>query len=76
MSQTRLRYFEEEDILHLMISDEHETNSIEISQNITAELNEHHELIGVEIIGASSFLRDSLLESVQAKLLQLSQKAA
>lgn len=59
-----------------MISDEDETNSIEISPNITAELNEKNELIGVEIIGASAFLRDSLLESVQAKLLQLSQKAA
>ncbi|MEA3642616.1 MAG: DUF2283 domain-containing protein [Lamprobacter sp.] len=76
MSNTTLRYFEKEDILHLKISDEDETNSIEISPNITAELNEHNELIGVEIIGASAFLRDSLLESVQAKLLQLSQKAA
>ncbi|WP_462322969.1 DUF2283 domain-containing protein [Halochromatium sp.] len=76
MNKTSLRYFEEEDILHLMISDEDEKNSIEISPNITAELNEKNELIGVEIIGASPFLRDSLLESVQAKLLQLSQKAA
>jgi uncharacterized protein YuzE len=76
MNNPKLRYFEQEDILHLNISDDREFNSIEISPNITAELNEQNELIGVEIIGASSFLRDSILESVQARLLQLSKRAA
>jgi len=50
--------------------------SVEISPNITAELNKDGELIGIEIIGASSFLRDSILESTQAKLLQLSKHVA
>ena len=36
-----------------------------------AELNEKGELIGIEILNASAFLRDSILESVQAKVLQL-----
>ena len=76
MNNPQLAYFEKEDILHLRISDEQEVNSVEISQNITAELNEKNELIGVEIIGASVFLRDSILESVQARLLQLSKQAA
>jgi uncharacterized protein YuzE len=76
MNNPKLTYFEKEDILHLVISDDHESKSIEISPNVTAELNDRDELIGVEIIGASSFLRDSILESVQARLLQLSNKAA
>ena len=76
MSNPQLAYFKEEDILHLSISSEPETNSVEISPNVTAELNDKGELIGVEIIGASSFLRDTILESTQAKLLQLAKKVA
>ena len=76
MNEPKLSYFEKEDILHLAISNEKEGGSVEISPNITAELNDDGELIGIEIIGASSFLRDSILESTQAKLLQLSKKVA
>jgi len=63
-------YFEKEDILHLSLSDELEGGSIELSPNITAELNDKGELIGIEILNASNFIRDSILESVQAKMLQ------
>lgn len=76
MNDPKMSYFEKEDILHLAISDEKEFGSVEVSPNITAELNEEGELIGIEIIGASAFLRDSILESTQAKLLQLSKKVA
>jgi uncharacterized protein YuzE len=71
MNNAKMHYCEKEDILHLMVSDEPEANSVEISPNITAELNDEGELIGIEIINASSFLRDSILESVQGKLLAL-----
>ncbi len=71
MNDTKLTYFQEEDILHLAITDEREGGSIEISPNVTAELNEKGELIGIEILGASSFLRDSIVETVQGKLLGL-----
>ncbi|SHE22408.1 DUF2283 domain-containing protein [methanotrophic endosymbiont of Bathymodiolus puteoserpentis (Logatchev)] len=76
MNDSKLSYFKEEDILHLAISDEREFDSVEISPNITAELNDEGELIGIEIIQASSFLRDSILETTQAKLLQLGKKVA
>jgi uncharacterized protein YuzE len=69
-------YFENEDILHLSISEESELGSIELSPNITAELNDRGELIGIEIINASSYIRDSILESVQGKLLNLPDKKA
>ncbi len=72
MNSAQMTYFEKEDILHLVISDEDEAGSVEISPNITAELNATGALIGIEILQASTFIRDSLLESVQGKLLELS----
>ena len=66
-----MTYFKTEDILHILISDDIETGSIELSPNITAELNDQGELIGIEILEASSFLRDSILEAAQAKMLKL-----
>ena len=72
MSETRIVYFERDDVLHLVISDEPEAGSVELSPNVTAELNAKGELIGVEILNTSAFLRDSILESVQAKMLSLS----
>lgn len=51
-------------VLHLALSDEVEAGSVEVSPNITAELNAEGELIGIEIIGASAFIRDSVLDSV------------
>jgi uncharacterized protein YuzE len=69
MSKPHLAYFEREDILHLVLSEEPEAQSVELSPNITVELNAKGELIGIEILKASSFLRDTIMESVQAKLL-------
>jgi uncharacterized protein YuzE len=71
MNKTKMTYFKDEDILHLVISEEKEASSIELSPNITAELNENGELIGIEILEASSFIRDSILEAAQAKMLNL-----
>jgi uncharacterized protein YuzE len=71
MNKLKMFYFEKEDILHLVMSNEEEANSVELSPNITAELNEQGELIGIEILQASTFVRDSILEAVQAKLLNL-----
>ena len=60
MNKTRMRYFEQEDVLHLVITDEPESRSLELSPNITVELNDKDELIGVEILHASAFLRDAV----------------
>ena len=71
MNKAKMNYFREEDILHLVISDEKEAGSVELSPNVTAELNEKGELIGIEILEASTFIRDSILEAAQAKMLKL-----
>lgn len=73
MNKMHMEYFDKDDILHLAINDEPESGSVELSPNITAELNEKGELIGVEILNASSFVRDSIMESVQAKMLKMIQ---
>jgi len=71
MSKPKLFYFENEDVLHLVIAEEEEANSVGLSPNITAELNAKGELIGVEILDTSAFVRDSIMETAQAKLLNL-----
>jgi len=65
----KMAYFEKEDILHLVIADGPEERSVELSPNVTAELDAKGELIGIEILQARQFLRDSILEAAQAKLL-------
>jgi uncharacterized protein YuzE len=74
MNKPKLFYFEKEDVLHLVIADEEEANSVELSPNITAELNEKGELIGIEILNASDFVRDSIMETAQARLLNLTSR--
>ena len=69
-----MTYFKEEDVLHLIISDEKEAGSIELSPNLTAELNEDGELIGIEILEASAYIRDSIMEAAQAKIVNLKSK--
>ena len=44
-----------------------------MSPNITAEMNAKGELIGIEILRAGTFVRDSVLDSVQAKMLNLAE---
>lgn len=68
MNKPRMVYFEKEDVLHLAISDEDEAGSVELSPDITAELNAQGELIGIEILRASIFMRDSVLGSFQARI--------
>ncbi len=67
----KMVYFEQEDTLHLAISDEPEKGSIELGPSITAELNDDGEIIGLEILNASAFIRDSVVESLPTKMLSL-----
>jgi uncharacterized protein YuzE len=64
-----MHYSGETDILHVVFADEPESGSVELSPGITAELNAEGELIGVEILNTSAFVRDTILETVQVKVL-------
>ena len=76
MSKGHMSYFEKDDVLHFAISDEPEAGSVEVSPDITAELNAKGELIGIEILNASRFLRDTVLDSVQGRMLELAEAKA
>ena len=67
-----MRYFDQEDILHLVISEEPQGDSLELSPNITAELSENGELIGIEILNASAFIQETVLDKGSAKELTFS----
>ena len=75
MSKTTIRYSECEDILHIAIAAGPESRTIELSPTITVELDENNEMIGVEILEATSFLRDAVLESIQARTLRVLEAA-
>ena len=71
MNKPKLFLFEKEDILQFVVSEDKEANSVELSPNITAELNTKGELIGIEVLNASIYLRDVFTQTAQAKLLNL-----
>ena len=71
MNKPKMRYFDKEDILHLVISDEPQSDSLELSPNITAELNDNGELIGIEILNASTFIQETVLDKRDAQELSL-----
>jgi uncharacterized protein YuzE len=66
MNNPTMRYFPEQDVIHLAITDEDEMESMEISPNITAELNAEGDLIGVEILKASTFAGDEKWQRLEA----------
>ena len=71
MSKLTINYFQAEDILHIVLAGGPESRSIELSPSITVELDDNDEMIGVEILDASTFLRDSVLEPIQARTLRI-----
>ncbi|MBF0103125.1 MAG: DUF2283 domain-containing protein [Desulfobacterales bacterium] len=71
MKKSKMTYFQESDVIHLTVSEDAEAGSVEISPNITVELNNVNELIGIEILNASSFIHNLVLESVQAKMFNI-----
>jgi uncharacterized protein YuzE len=72
MKTPKLTYFDQEDILHLLLADGAEDNSVELSPTVTAELNAQGEVIGIEILQASVFVREALQELAHAQRLKLS----
>ena len=67
----RMAYFEAEDILHLTVASGPEVQSVELSPDITVEMDAQGQILGVEILNASQFLRDSIMDSIQGRMLHL-----
>jgi uncharacterized protein YuzE len=71
-----INYYKEEDIMHIVLSEGPERGSVEIDPNITLELDENREIIGIEILHATKFLRDFILETAHAKFMNIEHKIA
>ena len=57
MANPKMHYFEADDVIHISIQDGAEANSVELSPNITVELDANGEIIGIEILHASTYIR-------------------
>ena len=75
MSKIVMNYFKSDDVIYLTISKGKQAGSVEVSPNITAEVDANGEIIGLEILQASKFLRDAVLDSAQARLLSGTSKS-
>lgn len=75
MNEMRMAYFEEDDILHLVVAGGPEASSVELSPDVTVEMDAQGQIIGVEILNASRFMRDSILDSIQGRMLHLQEMA-
>ncbi len=58
----RMVYFEQEDILHLMVASGSEAQSIELSPDVTVEMDTDGQTLGVEIVNASQYVPELLAQ--------------
>lgn len=70
MNDLRMAYFEKEDILYLMVAPGPEVQSVELSPDVTVEMDAEGQILGIEILNASRFMRDSIMDSIQSQMLR------
>jgi uncharacterized protein YuzE len=66
----RMVYFEQEDILRFMVAPGPEVQSVELSPDVTVEMDAEGQILGIEILNASRFMRDSIMDSIQSQMLR------
>jgi uncharacterized protein YuzE len=68
MKQGTLRYYEESDILYFFLKEGMEKRNIEVVPGVTIELNNKNEIIGIEILDASKFVKNYILKTFSKDL--------
>ena len=63
-----VKYYPEDDVLYVLIQAGEEAKSVEIEPGVTAELDKDGELIGIEILDASQYLRKLIQERLEPQL--------
>jgi uncharacterized protein YuzE len=58
----KLSYYSQSDVLHYLVAEGEEFSSREVAPGVTLELDEHGKLIGIEILDASQFMRNFIVE--------------
>jgi uncharacterized protein YuzE len=62
-----VRYSPESDVLYILIKDGPEDHFVEPIPGLSIEMDEHNQVIGIEVLNASKLL-EPFLESVRAKV--------
>jgi uncharacterized protein YuzE len=63
-----MKYYPKDDVLYVMLQAGEEAKSVEIEPGVTAELNKGGELIGIEILDASVYLRKLIQDRLEPRL--------
>lgn len=63
-----MKYYSKDDVLYVMLRAGEEAKSVEIEPGVTAELNKGGELIGIEILDASAYLRKLIHDRLEPRL--------
>ncbi len=71
MTEPKLCYVDHEDRRHLVLAEDDEAKSLALSPTMTAELHAQGESIGLEILQARAFLRETRSTLAQAHHLPL-----
>ena len=69
-SKGSVKYYPENDVLHVLIEAGEEAKSVEVEPGVTAELNKSGKLIGIEILDASKYLRRLIQQQLEPQLRQ------
>lgn len=64
----KLQYYEDSDVLYYLLEEEEEDSFVEVAPGVTVELNEQKEIIGIEILEASKFMKSFVIGNFQKKL--------
>ncbi len=63
----KLRYYPESDVLHYLVAEGEEFSSREVAPGVTLELDEHGTIIGIEILDASRFMKNLIVEKFSGR---------
>lgn len=63
-----LKYYEDCDVLYFFLKKGEERESIEVAPGVTLELNDKKEIIGIEILDASKFLKTFVMTNFKKQL--------
>lgn len=67
-SKGSVKYYPENDVLHVLIEAGKEAKSVEIEPGVTAELSKRGKLIGIEMLDVSKYLRKLIQQRLESQL--------
>ena len=60
MNRPTVHYDPQSDVLYFLVQDGEEERFVEVAEGVNVELDEEGQLLGVEILNASRFLRSAI----------------